>query len=144
MTSLTYVSTDQRLPLSQPSVRVVKKPERCDFLRHNNCSKCQTLLELRRDQDQGGSAGLSQLGGLSCYRAVPQQLLFDTVSVTLLRTVVETAVSGVHKLFRTGGVPTSLTLLFWRWLTVSSVFAGRSASPSCSSLPYSPPPFSAP
>ena len=40
---------------------------------------------------------------------------------------VETAVSGIQKLLPTGGVPTSLTLLFWRWLTVSSVFAGRRA-----------------
>ena len=36
--------------------------------------------------------------------------------MTLLRTAVETAVSEVHKLLGTGGVPTSLTLLFWRWL----------------------------
>ena len=34
----------------------------------------------------------------------------DTVFVTLLRTAAETAVSGVHKLLGTGGVPTSLTL----------------------------------
>ena len=33
----------------------------------------------------------------------------DTVFVTLFCTAVETAVSEVHKLFRTGGVPTSLT-----------------------------------
>ena len=38
----------------------------------------------------------------------------DVVFVTLLRTAVETSVSGVHKLLGTGGVPTSLTLLFWR------------------------------
>ena len=47
----------------------------------------------------------------------------DTVFVTLLRTAVETATGDVHKLLGTGGVPTSLTLLFWRCLTV---FAGRS------------------
>ena len=52
----------------------------------------------------------------------------------LLRRAVETAISGVHKLLRTGGVPTSLTLLIWRWLTVSSVFTGRSARTSHSSL----------
>ena len=46
----------------------------------------------------------------------------DTVFVTLLRTAVETAASEVHKLLRPGGVPTSLTLLFWWWMTVSSVF----------------------
>ena len=32
----------------------------------------------------------------------------DTVLVTLLRTAVESAISGVHKLLRIGGVPTSL------------------------------------
>ena len=37
----------------------------------------------------------------------------DTVCVTLFRTSVETAVSEVHKLLHTGGVPTSLTLMFW-------------------------------
>ena len=51
----------------------------------------------------------------------------STVFVALLRTAAETAISEVHKLFCTGGVPTSLALLFWRWLTVTSVFAGRSA-----------------
>ena len=50
----------------------------------------------------------------------------DTVFVTLFHTSVETAVSKVYKLLRTGGVPTALTLLFWWWLTVSSVFTGRS------------------
>ena len=59
----------------------------------------------------------------------------NTVLVTLFRTAVETAViSGVHKLLRTGGVPTSLTLLFWLWLTVSSVFVGRGAWTSYSRL----------
>jgi len=51
----------------------------------------------------------------------------DTVFVTLLRTAVETAISEVHKLLRTGGVPTSSKVLFWRWLTVYSVFTGRSS-----------------
>ena len=59
----------------------------------------------------------------------------DTVVVNLLRTAVETAISEVHKLLHTGGVPTSLTLLFWRWLTVSSVFAGRSSGTNYSSAP---------
>ena len=35
----------------------------------------------------------------------------------------------------TGGVPTFLTWLFWRWLTVSSVFRGRSARTSHSQVP---------
>ena len=30
--------------------------------------------------------------------------------MSVFRTAVKTAISGVHKLFRTGGVPTSLTL----------------------------------
>ena len=58
----------------------------------------------------------------------------DTVFVTLLRIAVETAIIGVHKLLRTDGVPTSLTLLFLRWLTVSSVFSGRSVRTSYSCL----------
>ena len=59
----------------------------------------------------------------------------DTVSMSLLRTAVETAISGVHKLLRTNRVLTSVTLLFWRWLTVSSVFAGRSARTSSHRYP---------
>ena len=59
----------------------------------------------------------------------------DTVFVTLLHTAVETAISEAHKLLCTGGVPTSLTLLFWWWLMVSSVFMGQSTWTSCSSLP---------
>ena len=62
---------------------------------------------------------LLQLFLNSCYS--------DTVFVTLLRTAVETAVNEVHRLLRTGEVPISLTSLFWRWLTVSSVLEGRSA-----------------
>ena len=41
----------------------------------------------------------------------------DTVFVTLFGTAIDTAVSRTPKLFSTGGVPTSLPLLFWRWLT---------------------------
>ena len=36
--------------------------------------------------------------------------------VTLLQTAVKTAISKVHKLLHTSGVPTSLTLLFWQSL----------------------------
>ena len=39
----------------------------------------------------------------------------DTVLVTLFHTAVERAISKVHKLLRTGGVPTSLMLLFQQW-----------------------------
>ena len=57
------------------------------------------------------------------------QLLFGHCLWTLLRTAVETTISGVHKLLGTGGVPTSLTLLFWRRLISVSGFGlyGRSA-----------------
>ena len=51
--------------------------------------------------------------------------------------------SGEHKLLRAGRVPT----LFWRWLTVSSVFTGRRARTSYSYLPPTPhpvPPSSVP
>ena len=54
----------------------------------------------------------------------------DTVSETLFHTAVETAISRVHELLRTGGVPTFLALLFWWWLTVSSVFMDQSAGMS--------------
>ena len=46
---------------------------------------------------------------------------------TRFHTAVERASCRVHKLLRTGGVPSSLTTMFWRWLTVSSVFTGRIA-----------------
>ena len=58
--------------------------------------------------------------------------LLDTVFVTLFHTAVETVISEVHKLLGTGGVLTSLTSLFWRWLAVSSVFTGGSAGTSYS------------
>ena len=54
----------------------------------------------------------------------------DIVFVTLLCTAVKTAISEVHKLPGTGGVPISLTSLFWRWLSALSVFAGRTARTS--------------
>ena len=62
----------------------------------------------------------------------------DSVFVTSFRTAVETAISGVRKLLRTGGVLTSSAWLFWRWLTVSSVFTGRSARTNYS-CPFSVP-----
>ena len=56
---------------------------------------------------------------------------WDNVSAALFRAAVETAISEVIKLILcTGGVPTSLTLLFWRSLAVSPVFEGRSAGTS--------------
>ena len=73
---------------------------------------------------------------LSCSSTVASWTLF----LTLFHTAVKTVISEVYKLLGTGGVPTSLTLLFWRWLTVSSVFTGRSARTSYSSRPPFPVP----
>ena len=55
-----------------------------------------------------------ELGSISWVACLAAELFFnscfsDTVLVTLLRTAVETAISGVRKLIRSGGVPTSLT-----------------------------------
>ena len=66
------------------------------------------------------------LGGLIVSLAAKLLLsgcFSDNVLVTLFRTAVQTAINEAHKLLRPGGV---LTLLFWRGLTVSSVFTGRS------------------
>ena len=81
---------------------------------------------------------------LSCSPAV-----VPSDSATLFRTAAERVSCGVHKWLRTDGVPTSsLTLLFWRWLTVSSVFTSRSAGMSYSQVPAAtappPPPTSPP
>ena len=46
----------------------------------------------------------------------------------------ETAIGEVHKLLRTGGVPTSLALSFRLWLTVSFGLTGRSAGTSYSQV----------
>ena len=62
----------------------------------------------------------------------------DTVLVALLRTVVEAAIRKVRKLLCTCGVPTSLTLLFWWWLTVPSVFPGQMSYSSLPDPPLSP------
>ena len=112
--------------------------------------------ESKRDHDEGGRAGLSrELGrdqeqrdgaGLS-WRELDNPLLqlflntcFSDV-VTLLRTAVETAVSEIRKLLGTGGVPTSLALFFWRWLTVSwSLWVGARGRVIEISLPPLPPP----
>ena len=71
------------------------------------------------------------MGGLSCSLTVAFRKLcddndddddddIDDVGLNVL--------SEVRKLLCTGEVPTSFTSLFWRWLVVSSAFAGRSAS----------------
>ena len=113
--------------------------------------------EPRRYQEEGGGAGLSRespgeikskeveldFHNRMVYLAAKLFLnscFSDTVFVTLLCTAVEKAISGVRKLLGTGRGPTSLTSLFWRWLTLSSIFAGRSARTSYSSHPLPPPP----
>ena len=70
-----------------------------------------TLSEVKRKEVELDSHSwmdclAAELSHNSCFS--------DTVLVTLLRTAVETAVSEVHELLHTGGVPSSLTLLFWR------------------------------
>ena len=80
--------------------------------------------EPRRDQEEGGGTGLSQdspgrdqeQGGGAGFRKLDCPLLqlflnscaTDIVFVTLLCTALETASSEVHKLLRSGEVPTSL------------------------------------
>ena len=86
---------------------------------------------MSRAQEKSGG-GRWTLGSHSWMDCLAAELFLnicflDTVFGTLFYTAVQTAVSGVHKLLRTGRVPTSWTLLFWRWMTVSSVFAGRNA-----------------
>ena len=73
-----------------------------------------------------------ELGVHSWMHCLAAELLLhscflNTVCVTLFRTAGETANTEVDKLLGTGEVPTSLTLLFWRWLTISTVFTGWSA-----------------
>ena len=82
-------------------------------------------LESRRDQEEGGGAGLRKLD-YTLLHLFLNCCATDIVFVTQFRTAVETANSEVHELPRSAKVPTTVTLLlFWRWLTVSSVFAGR-------------------
>ena len=75
-----------------------------------------------RDQEQGCGAGLRKLDYL-LLQLFLNSCATDIVFVSLLRTAVETAISGVLKLLRTGEVTTALALLlFRRWSTASSVF----------------------
>ena len=90
-------------------------------------------LKPSRDQEQEGGAGLSQLLFInSC---------FWDASLWLLCATVETAISKVHKLLRTGGVPTSLTLLSrsgggWRSLRFLRVGARGRAIHLCPVPPF--------
>ena len=83
------------------------------------------------EQELGMRSTLNSLFLLNSY-------FWDIVFATMFCAAAETAISGVHKLLGTGGVPTYLTLLFWWWLTVSSVFTGRSAGTSYSQITDSP------
>ena len=75
-----------------------------------------------------GQAFASASGSSSCFS--------DTVFVVLFRTQLRNQLAKYPScLIRTGGVTTSLTLLYWRWLMVSSVFAGQCARTSYSALP---------
>ena len=93
--------------------------------------------EPRQNEEKEGGAGLS-LAAPRSFASRFNRYCSDTVFMTLRHTAVETGISNIHKLTHTGRVHTSLTLLFWLWLVVSSVFAGRSAWTSYLSRP--PPP----
>ena len=75
-------------------------------------------------------SGTCLQGGLHGPKGLPQHVVSRTCLQDSRINTKESFSSEVHRLLRTDGVPTSLTLLFWRWLTVSSVFAGRSARTS--------------
>ena len=83
---------------------------------------CQSPGEIKSREVELGSHSW-----MDCLVAelFPNSSFPDTVFATLFRTAVETAVSKVHRFLRTGGVPTSSTLLFWR-------LTGRSAGTSYS------------
>ena len=80
--------------------------------------------EPRRDQEQGGGVvSHSWTDCLAAVLAAPQKLLFghclcDFVPHSCWN-------SGVHRLPRTGGVPTTLTLLFWWWLSLFGLYASE-------------------
>ena len=82
-----------------------------------NTIQCNFIVSLCREICLPGSN--SWLVCLAAEQSCTSAVAFRTLSMTLLRAAVETAISEVHKLLRTGGVPISITLLFWRWLTVS-------------------------
>ena len=90
-------------------------------------------------------SGTCLQGGLHRSMSLPQHVVSGTCLQDSRIKTKETFSSEVHRLLGTDGVLTSLTLLFWRWLTVSPVLAGRSARTSYlfiylfPSLP--PPPF---
>ena len=65
--------------------------------------------EPRRDQEQGGGAGPRKLDNLLLQLFLSSGSYGHCLHVTLLRTAVETAISGVHKLLLTGEVPAALT-----------------------------------
>ena len=81
-------------------------------------SSCKTVV-LRdligaQDRSRGGRWSWALIaGGLLCLVAecFLNSCFLDTDYVTLFRAAFETAISEVHKLLRTGGVPTFLTLL---------------------------------
>ena len=88
------------------------------------------VIKSRRVQEEGGGIATNPLiaGWIVLLLSCSSTAAFRTLPfVTLFRTAVERASCEVHKLLRTGGVPTPLTLLFWWSLAVSSVFGGRSA-----------------
>ena len=100
--------------------------------KHGNCFKGNTE-EIYEDSIYMGFERINTI--LNWTELILNSCFLNTVSVTLLRIAVVTAINNAHKLFHTGGVPNSLTSLFWWWLTVSSVFVGWSAGTNYSCLP---------
>ena len=77
-------------------------------------SMLQTTQPGRDQKVEGGEPGCHSW--MDCLAAEFFNICFsDTVFVSLFRTVVETAISGEHKLRYTDGFPNYLTL-FWQWL----------------------------
>ena len=68
-------------------------------------SSVSEALEPRRDQEEGGGAGLSKLDALSCCRVVPQHCFSDAVFVRLLCTAVERAISEERSCLALAGSP---------------------------------------
>ena len=85
-----------------------------------------------------------ELGSHSWTDCLAAQLFLDSYSLDIRlcsAQLLKQQMAEYTSCFALGGVPTSLTLLFWRWLMVCSIFTGQSTQTSHSSLPYPPPPL---
>ena len=104
---------------------------------HIYSSSAHVSLSQRLSQSPGEIKSRAvELGCRSMVDCLTGSCFLDSVFVTLFHTAVETSVSRVHKLLRTGRVP-ALTLFFWQWLLVCGLY-GLCIQMSYSSL-FSPP-----